>query len=163
MVFSRSWNLPKCYSASPNLCLSYLSSASVSSHITELDFSHCFWLPSATLINSLTPLKNLTDLNIADTKLNVTQLPEIFKHCPQIVRLSVDVVERTWTELVAKIFGINWNHLKNGFKTLQSLRLYILDVAFPDTWLLILRLLTYVGTVSKSSYLTFRKLYSYLL
>ena len=86
-------------------------------------------------------MKLLEDLNLIDTRLNLTHLPEVFKCCPKIVRLSVDVEQRTWTDLMAKMIDVDWKTLKRGFKKLTSLNLCVVDVSFPDTWLLIFRIL----------------------
>ncbi len=125
----------------PELCVRYLSSPSTSSNITSINLSHCFWVPSSILLASLSRLRNLNELHLTDTKLNLTHIQNVIQHCPKIVTLSISVIEKTWSEFMAKMMGVNFKQIEESFKRLTCLKLHVLDASSPEIWLLIFRIL----------------------
>lgn len=140
-ILCSKWELRYCFGVNPDLCIEYLTSRPVSAKVVSLDLNHCFWLTSHTLLSSLVQLRNITELRLIDSPLNITHVPDIGKYCPKIVRLSITVVERTWAEFLAKFVAAQIDNFKEVFGNLTWLKLHILDANSPNIWLLIFRVL----------------------
>ena len=127
----------------PNICQQYFSKCMVSSNISVLDLSHCFWLTEDTLLEGCfsSEMKNLIELNVLDTQLSfVSVLLKVMPHCQGLTKLSVNIPERTWRSLNRKLQGLPETY-KENFKKLTHLKLYLLDSSNPFIWLLLLKVL----------------------
>ena len=84
-------------------------------------------------------MKQLEELHIEDTTLDLTNLVEICKSCPNIVILSISLKQT----MLDSIYGADEELLNLNFKKLISLRLEVAAVHYFDTWIVILQLLRY--------------------
>ena len=103
-----------------------------------LNLSHCYWVPQYLLIEATSSMRELEELYIHDTKLDVIHLSQIFKNCPKISKLSMSVANASW-----KRFKLSRNPplgaLQKGFRQLTYLK--IVWFQEDQAWLLILRIL----------------------
>ena len=99
-------------------------------NLISFDASHCFWLPEQVLLETVSEMPNLKQLNIHDTKIPLAHLPTIFKSCPKLNKLSFKLAEEnldkfTESEMGEEDFG--W--LLKGFKRLTHLKLFTYNLS----------------------------------
>ncbi|KAI9561536.1 hypothetical protein GHT06_012495 [Daphnia sinensis] len=139
---SRVWKFSWRYSLKPNICQKYFSTYLKSCDVHVLDFSHCFWLPEATLLQScLSPrLSYLKELNLSDTQLSLTSIIlHVLPQCQSLTKLSANILEPTWEAFNGKLQGYAADTFKENFKKLTHLKFYVLDGSSPLIWLLLFR------------------------
>ena len=115
----------------------------MSSNVEVLDLSHCFWLPEDTFFNGFfsSELKNLTELNVLDTKLSlVSVILQVMPQCQGLTKLSVNILEPTWEDFYKKLQGFPATY-KENFKKITDLKLYTLDCSSPYIWILLFNIL----------------------
>lgn len=145
LSFFRIWKVSRRFSLKPDICQAFFATCLKASNVQVLDFSHCFWLPEATLLQScLSPaLNNLKELNVSDTQLSlVSVLLHVLPQCHSLTKLSVNILEPTWEAFNDKLQGVADTY-KENFKKLTHLKLYTLDSnsPSPSIWLLFFNVL----------------------
>jgi hypothetical protein len=147
----RVWNFSRSFNLKPDLIGRFYSKCikPLSSMVSTLDFSHCYWLPAQTLIDCIKQTENLRELYIHDTQLTLPILPLVLRTCPALTHLSFSFGrEETWEEFsqaIENIYTRNaanmWTIYTESFSRLVSLKLFLRNCAIPDFWLFLLRIL----------------------
>ena len=147
----RVWNFSRSFNLKPDLFDRFLRNCirPLSSVISTLDFSHCYWLPAQILIDCIKHTENLKELYIHDTQLTLPILPLVLRTCPALTHLSFSFGrEETWEEFsqaIETIYTRNaanmWAIYTESFSRLVSLKLFLRNSAIPDFWLFLLRIL----------------------
>jgi len=114
--------------------------------ITTLDAGHTYWLPPEVLLHSIVQMTHLEELCVHDTQISLSHLPEIFKNCPKLVKLTFTLKEETVNEDELKKNTLT--QLKKGFAQLTNLKIFIFS---PDdgnrrslqSWLNLFQVLKY--------------------
>lgn len=93
--------------------------------ITAFDASSCYWLPASVLCNSIKQMDNLVDLQVHDTKMSLTNLPELFEACQKIVKFSLTLSEKNMDRFergVKERKSLEW--IKQGFRRITHLQIF---------------------------------------
>ncbi|XP_057377099.1 uncharacterized protein LOC130698466 [Daphnia carinata] len=139
----RIWKLSWCSSLKPDICQTFFSTCLKSSNVHVLDFSHCFWLPEATLLQScLSPkLSYLKELSLSDTQLSLASIIiYVLPQCQSLTKLSANIPEHTWEAFHGKLEGCADTY-KENFKKLTHIKFYVLHGSSPLIWLLLFNVL----------------------
>jgi len=99
--------------------------------ISMFDASSCYWLTASVLCHSIKQMDNLEELSIHDTKISLSNLPELFEACQKIVKFSLTLSEKNLDhyERVMEKKSLDW--IKQGFRRITHLKI-ISCVALND-------------------------------
>jgi len=119
--------------------------------LTTFDASHCFWLRAEVLLETVSEMPNLKELIIQDTQISLAHLPQIFKSCPKLNKLSFTLAEDnldkfTKSEMGEEVYG--W--LLKGFKRLTHLKLFTFNLSDhinSTSWPVTFGVLGYIATI----------------
>lgn len=110
----------------------------LASTITVFDASHCYWLPAQLLYKTISKMENLEEIIVHDTKISLVHLPDVFKACPKVVKLSFTLTEKTldlYKEGVMEQDKLNW--MRQGFGRLTHLKIFSFNLSDDyccDSW-----------------------------
>ena len=93
--------------------------------LTTFDASSCYWLPISVLCHSIKQMSNLEELFIHDTKISLSNLPELFEACQKIVKFSLTLSENNLDQYKRGVMAnksLDW--IKQGFSTITHLKLF---------------------------------------
>ena len=115
------------------------------SHLSLFDASHCYWLPADSLVHCITKMTNLKELNIQDTNISLLHLPQIFKACNSIMKLSFTLAEKNLDQFKEGVMEEEALHLMTkGFAKLTHMKVFTFaleEVTYVESWLAIIRVL----------------------
>ena len=120
--------------------------------IRVFDANHIYWLSSEILCDCMVQMENLEELRIYDTRISLLDLPNIFKACPKLTKLSFSVAERNMDRYQEGVMEkSSLDLLTAGFSRLTHLKMYVILTGFyyysddqfsiGDIWLITLEVL----------------------
>ena len=136
---------PHCYFVNQNSFGALIEHWVCPELITTFDVSHCYWLSAEFLENAISSMTQLNDLNVEDTKLNLSNISRIFLNCQKISKIAISLVELTvdMNNLILELDCTTLGLLEEGFEKLVSLKVlsYNCSLSFLNSWVAILQLL----------------------
>jgi len=132
----RSISISQLYYLKPEKWMMELQYNSVlARNLISFDASHCFWLPEHVLLETVSEMPNLKQLNIHDTKITLAHLPTIFKSCPKLNKLSFTLAEENLDKLTKSEMGEeDFGWLLKGFKRLTHLKLFTINFSEDEIY-----------------------------
>jgi len=101
-------------------------------NLNTFDASHCFWLPAQVLLETVSEMPNLKELIIHDTQISLANLPQIFKSCPKLTKLSFTLAEKNLDEFTKAKMKEDFGWLLKGFERLTHLKLFTFNLSDED-------------------------------
>ena len=101
--------------------------------IRVFDANHIYWLSPEILCGCIVQMENLEELRIYDTKISLLDLPNIFRSCPILTKLSFSLAERNMDRYQEGVMEkSSLALLIAGFARLTELKMFVILTGIYD-------------------------------